>query len=80
MLTFERDGDRKLIFAKRELNLNMFTSCTNIVSRSLFIICTIHAQIKSPKFRKVTGIVLLYDQSSNVTSHVNSERWALYDF
>lgn len=80
MLTFERDGDRKLIFAKCELNLNMFTSCTNIVSHSLFIICTIHVQIKSPKFRKVTSIVSLYDQSSNVTSHVNSERWAIYDF
>lgn len=80
MLTFERDGDRKLIFAKCELNLNVFTSCTNIVSHSLFIICTIHAQIKSPKFRKLTSILLLYDQSSNVTSHVNSERWAIYDF
>lgn len=80
MLTFERDGDRKLIFAKCELNLNMFTSCTNIVSHSLFIICAIHVQIKSPKFRKVTSIVSLYDQSSNVTSHVNSERWAIYDF
>lgn len=80
MLTFERDGDRKLIFAKCELNLNMFTSCTNIVSHSLFIICAIHVQIKSPKFRKLTSILLLYDQSSNATSHVNSERWAIYDF
>lgn len=58
MLTFERDGDRKLIFAKCELNFNMFTSCTNIVSQSLFIICTTHVQIKSPKFRKLTSIFI----------------------